>query len=110
MKTVLEPVKIISAADMTTDFVSDPVEFQYMDNVAVQLNFVGDAVGSFSVLGSIDNVFFIPITLSSTPVAAGADGQVLINMQGLAFNSFKIAYTATSGSSVCDGFASIKAI
>lgn len=110
MKTVLETHQFLFAEDMSSDFLSDVITFQYMDNAGVQLNFTGSAVGTFDVLGSIDGVYFIPLILSAVPVASGVDGQVLINMQGLAFNKFKIGYTSTSGTGVCDGFVTIKAI
>ena len=122
IKNALLPVQIISAADMSGDITGPVTTIAFLDSVAIQLNFTGTAVGTFEIQGSLDHKVSVPsnnveangnwiaMTLTPTPSAAGSDGQVLINMNQIAFPYIRIVYLATSGAGSLDAFIAAKEI
>lgn len=112
----------IIAGDMSAASITSAVtNIQFLDNIGVQFNFTGTPNGTFAVQVSADyaqdsngNVQvagnWIPVTLPSTPVAAGAAGQVYIDLNQLSSPWIRIVYTKVSGTGVLDGFITGKEI
>ncbi len=109
------PHKVATAQSLTTSFNSEPTTITYLDNVAYQINVTtSNSTGTFAVQGSLDYKVdgptgvvtpgnWISLTLSGTPVAAGANDQIIISMNQVPFNALRIAYTAvTPGTGTCD--------
>ena len=113
-KDVLKPYAIIGgtsgvSGDMSAASITSLVtNIQYIDNICLELTFTGSPTGTFSVEGSVDyrqdfngNVqnagHWVPITLPTAPVASGAPGSILIDMNQLSFPYIRVVYTKTSG-------------
>lgn len=108
-------------ADMSGDLVSAVTNIQFLDDIGVQLNFTGDAVGDFFVEISIDYAqdsqgvvtnpgHWVAITLSPAPVASGADDQIFIDIQQISAPWIRVSYASSSGSGVLNGFLCAKAV
>lgn len=120
IKNTLGPVKIISAESMGADITGPATNIQWLDNIAIQLNFTGTPTGDFKIQGSSDHQEvngvvtnegnWVDITLSPSPAAAGAANQILINMNLLSFPFIRIFYDRTSGTGSLDAWISGKAI
>jgi len=119
-KNFLPVIQVITAGDMSANVTGPATNISYLDNVAMQLNFTGTPTGTFSVEGSLDHKEyngqivnagnFIPLSLATTPVASGAAGQILLDLNQLSFPYIRIVYTRTSGTGSLDAFISAKAV
>lgn len=109
-KPFLPPFKSLDAGDLSQSSLESAVtNIQGYDNVAVQINCVTtDAVGTFEVQGSLDQVNFVPIDLASTPSVSGADKQILLDLADLSFSYIKTTYTGTGTDGVVDVWVSAK--
>lgn len=105
----------ITAASMAGNVTSTVTNIQFLDNIAVQLNFTGTPVGTFTVqvsadyaqddLGNVTNSGnWIPITLNPVPSAAGTADQIFIDLNQLAAPWIRVVYTRTSGSGTLNSF------
>ena len=116
----LGPVKIISAGSMGGDITGPATNIQFIDNIAIQLNWTGNAVGDFKIQGSSDHQEvngvvtnegnWVDISLSPAPAAAGSTDQILINMTQLAFPFIRVFFDRSSGTGSLDAWISGKAI
>ncbi len=109
-KNILPPASIVTAGDMSQASLTSLVtNIQYLDNICVELVFTGTPTGTFEIQGSLDyqrdlngNVtnagHWVPITLPTPPIASGAAGDILIDMNQLSFPYIRVVYTRTSGS------------
>ena len=101
-----------------TTVVTSPItNIRGFDNVAYDIQFTGTPTGTFSVLVSSSydpvtnpNAIFIALTLSPSPVASGAAGQIGIDINQSGFQYIKLVYTNTSGTGTLSAFVSGKAI
>lgn len=119
-KNFLPVIQVITAGDMSANVTGPATNISYLDNVAMQLNFTGTPTGTFSVEGSLDHKEyngqivsagnFIPLSLATTPVASGAAGQILLDLNQLSFPYIRIVYTRTSGAGSLDAYISAKAV
>lgn len=100
-KNVLHTFQTITNTAMSADITSAVSDIQYLDNVALQLDWTGSPLGSISIQGSVDyeqdtngNVtnpghwvdLGIPVTLS-------AGSPALVNCNQLAFPYIRVVYT-----------------
>lgn len=120
----LKPYKIIDNQPMSGNLTSSVTSINYLDNVSVECNFTDNSVnaqGTFFVEGSLsyhqdtnENVTnqgsWTPIVLSPVPVANGAPGTVLIDMNQLSFPWIRVRYVAVSGGGPLDVYVSAKQI
>lgn len=121
-KNALYPYHFIVAQTIATNYTSNPVNIQFLDNVCIQLNFTGTPTGTFAVQGSLDysqNALtgvqtnagnWVPIALPITPVASGAAGTILLDLNQLSFPWIRVVYTASSSTGVLDGYIGAKAV
>lgn len=120
-KNALGPYHLMNAVSMGASATSSAVGIQYLDNVAIQLNFTGTPTGTFAVQGSLDysqtstgTVInagnWIPLTLASSPVASGAAGTILLDLNQLSFPWVRVVYTRSSGTGTLDSYISAKAV
>ena len=110
-KNVLTPYHVIVAGDMSGDVTqATPTNIQYADNVSVQLNFTGTPTGTFEIQGSLDQSNWVPLVFSTSPVASGASGQILLDMNQLSFPYIRVFYDRTSGSGTLDAYISWKEV
>lgn len=116
-KNALLPHQIFTAASMTgTSTVTSLVtNIQFLDNMAVQLQWTGTPTGTFYVQGSLDYSdgtngklanagTWTNIMLPQTPLASGSAGQILIDMALLSFPWIRVQYTNTSGTGSLDAY------
>jgi hypothetical protein len=79
-------------------------------NLSLQLVWSGTPTGSFSIQVSNDGVTWTPVTLSSSPVAAGAADSAVIAMSSLGSAALRVVYTNASGTGVLNITASRKGL
>lgn len=121
-KNVLVPFQTITNGDMSAASITSLVsEIQYLDDIAIQMNWSGSPVGTFAIQGSLDyaqdyagNVTnagnWIALTLNPIPAATGSSGNWLVNLDGLSFPAIRLVYTKTSGTGTLNAFISGKEI
>lgn len=122
-KNILTPFKVISSGSMTgTAVITSAATFiQYLDNISIQLVWVGAAVGTFDVQGSLDHTesplgnvtnagTWTSITLTPAPAAAGSSSNILINMDQLSFPWIRVVYTNSSSTGTLQAYISGKEI
>lgn len=121
-KNQLNQYKIVNAVSMGADITSSPVNIKFLDNISIELDFTGTPTGTFQIQGSVsynqsvpmnvqDNAgFWVPITLPTSPVASGAAGQILIDMNQLSFPWIRVVYVRTSGTGTLTGWISAKSV
>lgn len=96
----------ITAAAMNQDITSDVTNVQFLDNIAIQLNFSGNPTGTFAVEMSIDyaqdfqgNVTnagnWIALSLNPPPVASGSADSIYLDLNQLAGPWIRVSYTNT---------------
>lgn len=99
-KNVLFPYQLVDDADLSDDFVSDPVHIRYLDNVAIQINAGGAPEGSFSLEATVDGETWI--AFSSASEVTGAPSNFLYDLNQLSFDQVRVRYTFTSGTGTAD--------
>lgn len=106
---------------MTSNVTSSATNIAYLDNVGVQFNYTGSAIGSFSVQVSIDYAqdnqgvitnagTWIPLTLSPTPSANAVAGSIYIDLNQLSAPWIRTAYVANSGTGVMSSYITAKMV
>ena len=91
---------VISNGDMSSNITSLVTNIAYLDQISIQITSINvNAVGQWSIEGSVDNSTYIPITLDP-PISAttsGVNDHIMIDMKLLSFTYIRVIYTATSG-------------
>lgn len=119
----------ITGQDMTgtSALTSLPSEITRKDNIAYEVSWTGTPTGTFAVQGSISYNPGTPqsggtynagvwTTIAATdqsgnpPVASGAAGQILMNLNELAFPWVRLVYTNASGTGVLTGYVAGKSV
>lgn len=111
-KVVILPSKLVDAASLSGNFTSDPLKanVDYIDNIALQLNWSGSAVGTFSFEASVDGKIFFPLVMSDSIAAAGTSDSALVSFNQFPYHSLRVVYTSASGTGSLDVFIQGKAI
>lgn len=100
-------VIVDGAMENTDEIVSEPTNVEHLQNVGYQANWDGDPVGTFTVEVSNDYDPTIParqpgtwteLTLSGSPAAAGAPGDLFININQIPARWIRLKYVNDSGS------------
>lgn len=119
-KNTLPKYQIITSGDMSQATVTSAVtNIEYMDNIGIQLNWTGTAVGTFAVQVSIDHAQdqngnvsvagnWIALTLSPSPAAAGASNQIYIDITQTSAPWIRVVYTKGSSTGTLNAFISGK--
>lgn len=107
-KSNLRQFQTITAGDMSqaAPIVSAVTNIQMLDNIGIQFNFTSAPTGDFTVdvstdyaqdtYGNVTNAGnWIPITLSPAPAAAGAAGNIFINITEISAPWMRQTYTST---------------
>ena len=113
MKNQLLPYKIIDTGDMSQSTLTSKVtDIRYLDNIAIFFTFTGTPTGTFHVFGNMtnDTTNGVEITLPSSPVASGAAGTILIDMNQQAYPYIYVTYTKSSGTGSVNVFITGKSI
>lgn len=80
-----------------------------LDNIGIQLSFVGTMVGTVSVQCSIDNVNYIDLTfIPALAQPNGSNLSYLISLNQLPYPYTKVHYVNSSGSGTLTAFLSAK--
>ena len=102
-KKVLEPFKIFDnqAVTGTTPYTSAIVNVKNLDNIGIQINWVGTNAGYFDVYCSIDGENYYTLTfLNALAEAVGSDDGFLLSLNQLPFNFVKLVYNNTTGDGI----------
>lgn len=111
----------------TAVLTSLPTEITRKDNVAYELSWSGTPTGTFVVQGSVSynpgtpqsggavsagvwTTLVVTDQNGNAPVASGAAGQILMNLNELSFPWVRVQYANTSGSGTLSGYVSGKSI
>lgn len=111
----------------TATLTSAVSNIKYKDSVSMQFQWTGTPNGTFVVQGSLDYIptvqqsggtpnagTWIPIPVKDVsgnpPIAAGAAGQILCNLNQLGFPWIRVQYTNTSSTGVLTGYISAKSL
>jgi hypothetical protein len=98
-KSVKEVASLVTNGAMSANITSGGFSVAGFPYVAIQGAFTTTtATGTFSVEASLDNSTWTPLTLSSSPTAAGADGNFLIELAPLCAQAVRLKYTRSAGS------------
>lgn len=103
----------------TTVLTSPVIPLEFLDNLGVQFHFTGTPTGTFAVQVSADHAqdsqgvvtvlgSWVPITLTPSPVAAGAADDIYIDLNQLSSPWVRIVYTNASGTGTLSGWATAK--
>lgn len=114
-KNSLKRYQNIINGNMAGSISSAVTNIEFLDNIGLQLNFIGTPTGTFSVLVSMDyaednnrNVTnagnWIPLTFSTAPQATGAPGNIYLDLNQLSAPWIQVQYTPASGSGTLQGF------
>lgn len=114
---------LFTSASMTgTSVLTSPVvQINYLDNVGVQLHFTGTPTGTFAVQVSADHAQdasgnvtvagnWVAISLTPSPVAAGAADDIYIDLNQLSAPWLRVQYTNASGAGTLSGWATAKSV
>lgn len=83
----------------TNTYTSTTFNANFLDNIGLQITFVGTMTGTLTVTCSIDNKNFIPLTFSPTlSQPAGSNLSYLISLNQIPYPYIQVAYTNASGS------------
>lgn len=97
----LKAYSLFTNEAMSTSLTSASTNIAYADQVSIQITSDNtDAVGQWSVEGSVDKETFIPMTFDNQIQAttSGNDDAILIDMKLISFAYIRVKYTRTSGS------------
>ncbi len=114
-KNALNNFKIANAVSMAADITSTVTNIQFMDNIGIQMNFTGDAVGPFYVQisadyqqnaqGVVTNAGnWVNLVLDPIPAATGTGGSIYIDMTQLSAPWIRLFYDRTSGTGTLNAF------
>lgn len=114
-KNTIKSFKIVDSVSMGGDIESDPVNIEFLDNIAIQLNFTGTGVGTFAVEVSLDHETntagtFVAIDLSPAPAAVGSADSIFLDLNQLGARWIRVTYTSTSGTGTLNAFLTAKEI
>lgn len=97
-KAVTQPYQVVTNGDMSGTVTSLVTTVNTQDNAGYQVKYSGTPTGSFFVDASINGVDWEALAFSPAPVAVGAAGSFLINMNQLPYHLIRLRYVPTSGS------------
>ena len=99
--------KIISAADMSSSFLSEPILLDQIYGYSFQAVFTGSPNGTFKIQCSNDDVNSSSSVVGwsdvgSSSQAISAAGDLFYNIDAAFYKWVRIVYTRSSGSGSCD--------
>lgn len=98
VKSVIKPYLVLSAGDMSGSLTTLATNISSSDNIGYQVDFTGVPNGTFSVEGTINGTTWQGLTLTpAAPVAAGAAGGFVVNLNQVPYEQIRLVYTRTSG-------------
>lgn len=114
-KGTLNNFKIVDAGDISGDVTSAVTNIQFMDNIGIQMNFEGDAEGTFYVQisadyqqnaqGVVTNAGnWVNLVLDPVPAATGSGGNIFVDMTQLSAPWIRLFYEADTGTGSLDAF------
>lgn len=114
-KNVLVKFQTLTNGNMSGNLTSAVTNIQYLNDVALQFNWTGTPIGTFSVLVSIDysqdaagNVLnagnWNALTLSPSPAASGSAGSWYVDLNEISAPWIKATYTAGSSTGTLNVF------
>lgn len=111
-KNALLNTQFITNASMSGNITSKPIEIQFLDNVAISLQFPvnASATGNFYVDISNDSQTWIPISFGTAMSIPDTDNAIQIEATELAASYLRVRYVFLSGTGTLNGFISAKEI
>lgn len=99
VKSVIKPYQVLTNGDMSGDVSSLASDIESSDNVAYQVVWTGNAIGTFSVEGTVNGVDWEALDLGTPgPEAGGVADSFLVSLKGVPYAKLKLTYNSTSGS------------
>lgn len=108
---------IVNGNMALSSIISDITDIQFLDNIAIQLNFTGAPVGVAAVQVSIDHAQDFNgnvstagnwVTIASSSMSGGSP--ILFDLNQVSATYIRVVYTRTSGSGTLQSFISAKMI
>lgn len=117
----LEPFKFITGGSMGATYTSRAIEVKEQDNIAIQLHWTGNPVGSFEFQCSTDykedmngNITNVGnwVTLDNEPpvTSAGMGDDAYIDFNQISTSYMRVVFTRISGTGVLTGYISGKGV
>ena len=107
-KNVLTPFHLVIGGDMSSSITSATTNFQYLDNIGLQLIYTGAPIGTITLEASLDGATWS--TLDVGPVVVNGAGSDLVTLNQLPYNQMRIKYNKTSGTGSLDAYITSKMI
>lgn len=99
VKSVIKPYQVLTNGDMTGNVSTLVSDVESSDNVAYQVVWTGNAVGTFAVEGTVNGIDWEELDLGTPgPEAASVADSFLVSLKGVPYSKLKLTYSATSGS------------
>lgn len=97
---------LVLAGTLSVSGTTSTIAIPYLDNIGIQINVTAPALtsGTFAVNVSNDNANFVALSLSGSPIVAGANDTINISLNQVPYRFMNITYasgTAGTGSYVC---------
>lgn len=97
-KAVVHPYRVLTNGDMSGDLVTLATGIEWVDDVAYQLVWTGNAIGTFSVEATIDGENWVALDLGTPgPAAEGSSNSHLISLGLIPYAKVRVSYDSTSG-------------
>lgn len=113
-KNVAMPYHCITNGNMVGNITGLETDVTYLDNAAYQAVWTGTPTGSFIIEATVDGVTWSSLDPrdadGNPPVAAGAAGNLVINLNQLPFKKIRFMYLAVSGSGTLNVYTMSKQI
>lgn len=108
-KAVIKPYQVLTNGDLSGAVTSLPTDIESMDDVAYQVVFTGNAVGTFSVEGTINGTNWEALNLGDPgPQAEGTSGSFLVSLGLVPYAKLRLSYSAVSGTGVVNAWVMAK--
>jgi hypothetical protein len=120
-KNNIKQFQIVTSGDMSQSSVTSLVtDIQFLDNIAIQINFTGSPVGSFAIQTSldyaIDNVTNTVINTGNwvdyqgLSISTAVGSPIIIELNQVSSPFIRLVYSKVSGSGTMNAYISAKTI
>lgn len=110
-KNITPAFEIVTAGDMSADFVSRPIPIEYLDNIGIQLEWTGSPNGNFFVDGRVHpKAPWTELVLTPPVAASGSAGDWLISLLLVPYAELQLRFVMLSGTGTLTAWAMCKQV